>query len=235
MTVDLSDIEQYENGWEWSKSKSKYHFDWSKHDAPGDPWFVPLGRFEGDWTTELEIIRNRSKQDTWAEMDKSRAESTNAPSYIKLEEHDVTRGGAKAETPIIARTEDFSSCPQIQKMADWFGVENAQKNIHTQYTGQQFTLHIDKQWSRCPEDPDRVVRIITMLEDWKPGQFYSYGTYIYSHWRAGDINAYSWQDTPHATANASLWPRSILRVTGLKTDITNKFLAEATADKTYRL
>jgi len=235
MTTNFNDISQYDNGWEWSKSKSKYHFDWTIKDKPGEPWFVPLGRFDGEWSKELELIRNRSKQETWAEMDKNRVKTTNAPSYIKLEEADVTRGGSDIDTPIVARTEDFSDCPLIQKMADWFGVVDAQKNIHTQYTGQQFTLHIDKQWARCPENPDKVIRIIVMLEDWKPGQFYSYGTYNYSHWRAGDINYYSWQDTPHATANASLWPRSILRITGLKSEITENFLAQAGTDKIYNL
>lgn len=235
MTVDLSDIDQYENGWEWSKSKSKYHFDWTIKDKPGEPWFVPLGRFNGDWSTELELIRQRSKQQTWADMDEDRAKKTKAPSYIKLEETDVARGGVAVDIPIIARTEDFSNCPTIQKMADWFGISSAQKNVHTQYTGQQFTLHIDKQWARCLENPDRVVRFIIMLEDWKPGQFYSYGTYNYSHWRAGDINYYSWQDTPHATANASLWPRSILRVTGLKSDITEKFLSNAAPVNIYEV
>jgi hypothetical protein len=74
-----------------------------------------------------------------------------------------------------------------------------------------------------------------MLTDWEPGQFYSYGTYTYSHWRAGDVHIFDWVNVPHATANASRSMRPVLQITGLKTAVTQFLLDQAGPDTLYLL
>ena len=98
-----------------------------------------------------------------------------------------------------------------------------------------FNLHIDKLWDRCIDDPEQVCRITFFLDDWKPGQFYMYGNYVYSHWKAGEAHIFDWPNVPHATANTSNYPRAILQVTGLKTSRTKKILAEAAPNDLFKL
>ena len=67
---------------------------------------------------------------------------------------------------------------------------------------------------------------MVMLQDWEPGQFLMYGNQMFDRWRAGDVHTFDWQNLPHATANASLTPRPMLVVTGVKTEKTRQLLAK---------
>ena len=64
-----------------------------------------------------------------------------------------------------------------------------------------------------------------MLEDWEPGQFLIYGNQQFDRWRAGEVHTFDWQNLPHATANASNIPRSMLVITGVKTATTRELLS----------
>ena len=87
-----------------------------------------------------------------------------------------------------------------------------------------------------PEDPEQIVRLTIMLQDWEPGQFYTYGNIIYSHWRAGEIHTFDWKNVPHATANASNHPRpAVLQITGLKTDRTRELLTNADKNNIFTI
>jgi len=115
--------------------------------------------------------------------------------------------------------------PKINEIAEYFKLENFQKRIHVQTTGQLWNLHIDKLYA-WNEDPSKVVRITIMLNDWEPGQFYMYGNRIYDRWKAGEIHIFDWPNTPHSTANTSYVPRVSLQLTGTRTEDTNKILNE---------
>jgi hypothetical protein len=71
-----------------------------------------------------------------------------------------------------------------------------------------------------------VVRYFVQLTDWQPGHFWSYGNYMWSGWRAGDVSTFDWLNVPHSTANAGHTPRATLQVTGIITDQTRAFLSE---------
>lgn len=58
-------------------------------------------------------------------------------------------------------------------------------------------------------------RFFLALDDWHPGQLFQLGTKTWQGWKVGDIMWYDWQTLPHATANASLHDRPLLRITGL--------------------
>ena len=118
---------------------------------------------------------------------------------------------------------DYTKCPSLQVMTDYFGLNSVKSKLHIQFTGEVLNMHIDKLYD-LDEDPNKVIRIMVMLQDWEPGQFIMYGNEQFDRWRAGDIHTFDWQNTPHATANASNKPRPMLVVTGVKTDVTNRLL-----------
>ena len=69
------------------------------------------------------------------------------------------------------------------------------------------------------------MRIFIQLTDWQPGQFWEYGNYHWTQWRAGSVTTFDWQNLPHSTANAGFEPRVTLQITGVKTGRTMDYLA----------
>ena len=233
------DQDQYESSWEWTRANSRYHFDYTRRDQPGEYYF-PLGRFEGDWSAELaDTMERMTSPITWAtrkyspyynKEDGTQIQST----MIKQEERDLARSGFDVNLQLTDVLEKDDIGPMISKMYEFFAIDNPWVRLHIQKPGQMFNLHIDKLYERS-DDPMDTVRIIVHLADWEPGQFYQYGTYTLSHWRAGDIHTFDWPNVPHATANASHSLRPTLMMTGLKTARTREILAAATADSIYRI
>jgi hypothetical protein len=154
---------------------------------------------------------------------------------LEQEENDLRTTGAPVDLKLTDAVFDISAYPTLTRMSEYFAIEDAKIRMHYQQPGQMFNLHIDKLQERCPDDPERVIRMSIMLTDWEPGQFYLYGTTTYSHWRAGDVHIFDWANVPHATANASRSMRPVLQVTGLKTDRTRQLLEQAGPDVLYPL
>jgi hypothetical protein len=222
--------DEYSSSWQWCVDHSRYHFDNFKIDQPGE-WFRVLGRFEGNWTEE--VAQAQGKPITWATRKfYSNNDDTVSP-MLEQEENDLRTTGAPVDLALTDAVFDISAYPTLTRISEYFGIEDAKIRMHYQQPGQMFNLHIDKLQERCPDNPEQVIRMTVMLADWEPGQFYSYGNYTYSHWRAGDAHIFDWANVPHATANASRSMRPTLQITGLKTDRTRELLAEAGPDKRY--
>jgi len=236
---DLLDPNDFKSNWDWTVAHSEYHFDDSVQDKSGD-WFEVLGRFSGDWSEEHNRLVKSSMPINW-ETRKFYGDSNEKSPMLVQEEYDIALGGGDPKKLMLTNmVEDWTTFPTLYKMMDYFGLEvggarGTKKRAHVQLTGQMFNLHIDKLWDRCPEDPERICRITVMLDDWKPGQFYMYGNYIYSHWLAGEAHIFDWASVPHATANASNTPRAVLQVTGLKTDRTREILKNPSKDRVFKL
>lgn len=237
-----ADFDEYQSNWDWCVERSNYHFDYTKQDQPGE-WFQPLGRFEGDWKSELDVLLNQSahKQITWANR-KDYRDKIYAADQITQEEYDLVSTGAPKDLHLTDRYDYLEDFPVLQKMSQYFGLEGIEGEqfrtvIHIQKPGQMFNLHIDKFWEKIEEgeDPSKIARIMVMLDDWKPGQFYITGTYNYTHWRAGDCFQFDWPNVPHATANASRWPRPLMMITGRKSDLTERIFKNSNAKVTYKL
>jgi len=223
----------YTSSWEWTKERSKYHFDYTRRDQPGEYYF-PLGRFEGDWSEDLaQALDTEKTTSTWATRshgmyyDKITGTAVNSP-MIPQEEYDLVKAGYSTDLKLTDVVERIKIGPSILKMFEYFELEDPWVRLHVQQPGQMFNYHIDKLYDRT-DDPDNVVRIVVFLADWLPGQFYQYGTLPLSHWKAGDVHTFSWRDVPHATANASRGVRPILFMTGQKTEKTRELLANSTA------
>lgn len=238
--IDFENKEDYSSSWDWTVAHSKYHFDYTRHDQTGE-WWRPLGRFKGDWSSELtQAIAQEHHAITWANRKDSpyyqREDGTfEQSSMIEQEENDLRATGAPVDLALTDVVEKDLIGPVLSKIYQTFALENPWVRLHLQQPGQMFNLHIDKLWERCPEEPERIIRIIVNLADWEPGQFYAYGTQTISHWRAGDVHLFDWANVPHATANASRHVRPTMIMTGLATARTKEILAQAHADKIYTL
>ena len=231
---------KFKSSWEWAKAHSKYHFDINKEEKLGD-WFDILGRFEGDWEEETQKLIDNTHPINWATR-KYINGSTTKSVMLPEEKYDIEQGGGNPEElELTSISDNLNEYPMITKMINFLGVEpNANPNkryarAHVQKTGQMFNRHIDKLWDRNPEDPEKICRITIMLRDWEPGQFYQYGNLIYSHWRAGEVHIFDWMNVPHATANASNYPRPAVQITGLKSLRTRELIADASKDRIFKI
>ena len=208
------------SNWEDAKSRSNYHFNKWHTDTDS---VTHLGKFTGGWQTELQEVINDAKPLNWANRRQGTGrENTNI--NVEAEENDLKMAGADPKMTIYRGLKDFTKCPALQKMTDYFALSSVRSKLHIQFTGEVLNMHIDKLYD-LDADPSNVIRIMVMLQDWEPGQFIMYGNEQYDRWRTGDIHTFDWQNTPHATANASNKPRPMLVITGVKTEETNKKLS----------
>jgi len=231
------------------KFAKAYHFDNGQMDARFDTARV-LGRFEGDWKAEVDSIIAQSKPVTFST--RGNTEFTN---FDPPKPDDNTEQGSEGEYEaeffekvgfgegyhnykILNKTNPNRS-NIMQKMIDCFAFGSpTQSVIHVQLTGQCFPWHVDIFQNRGlykSVDKSKLMRVHVLLTDWQPGQWYGYGNYTYTGWKAGDFHTFDLDNVPHYTANASYHPRVSLMVTGMRTDKTDEFLWQAFSNKTVKL
>jgi hypothetical protein len=209
--------------WAVTKQRSQYHFDNSIMDPRWDT-VQHLGNIKTDWTTELQSVIDNSKPVTWRTRGRDNDPLARPDLDYDREEYDLERIGMGKDYIVTNLSYEL---PQLfQRIADQFALDNSMARIHVQTPGQVWNLHLDKLEKWMPADPSQVVRYFVQLTDWQPGHFWSYGNYMWSGWRAGDVSTFDWLNVPHSTANAGHTPRATLQVTGIITDRTRAFLAE---------
>src|SRR6056300_1508550 len=237
----LQPADEFKSSWDWTVAHSEYHFDDNIKDQEGD-WFKVLGRFDNPnmWKEETDrLIKESTKSINW-QTRKFFGDIEDESPMLEQEEYDIAKGGGNPKELMLTNmTDELENYPTLLKMKEHFGVIGDNKEFkvrcHTQLTGQMFNLHIDKLWDRCLEDPEKICRITFFLEDWKPGQFYMYGNYIYSHWKAGEAHIFDWPNVPHATADASNEIRVSLQLTGFKTERTRRLINNASVDNVFKI
>ena len=228
-------LSEFDSLWEWTKSRSDYHFDQWQVDTPGSTVKV-LGRFENTWQDLIPKIKAKSFPATWGNLTTTGGGTQRPVSYEKRGQ-DIAQGGGNIDQIQLTNvTEDPRQFEVFKKIVDYFHLEGpVEPRFHVQLTGQMFTTHIDPTHHRFAGpgadplgpfdyDPMDIVRITVMLEDWQPGQFIIYGNTTYQQWRAGDFHIFDWPNVPHATANASQHSRVTLQITGIRTPETNKII-----------
>tara|TARA_B100000427_G_scaffold329525_1_gene346113 strand:- start:2886 stop:3536 length:651 start_codon:yes stop_codon:yes gene_type:complete len=207
------------SNWQEAKARSTYHF--NKWHTDTDI-VQHLGKFTGGWQTEVQAVINDAKPLNWS----NRREGTGRPDGdVDAEENDLREAGADPKMTIYRGLKDFTKCPTLQRMTDYFALKPVKSKLHIQFTGEVLNMHIDKLYD-LDANPNNVIRIMVMLQDWEPGQFLIYGNQQFDRWRAGDIHKFDWPNIPHATANASNKPRPMLVITGVMTDTTHKILTK---------
>jgi hypothetical protein len=197
--------------WDSRVQKSNYHFDNFKFDKEVDKC-TKLGRFIGDFSSEVSSL----------------IQSINLNTLPK----DVNQ---QAHFQEIISNMSLESTNQLKKIYSLFALENAWSRIHVQMPGQTWNLHIDKLQKMAPDNPWRIIRLVVHLTDWEQGHFWSYGNYMYSQWRAGDVHTFDWQNLPHSTANAGHNPRVSYQITGVLTEQSDEFINRLKRFETYNL
>jgi hypothetical protein len=212
-----------ESSYEKLKAISKYHFNNDIIDPRWDT-VIELGQFKHDWTEEVAQIVASSKPATW-ETRGFKGEGVEVPSEELInEEYDLIQAGVDKD--IIITNLAWKLSDSLQKISDMVALGDVMNRIHVQMPGQVWNLHIDKLYKWFPEDPSCVGRYFIQLTDWQPGQFWQYGNFNWSGWKAGNVTTFDWANVPHSTANAGFHPRVTLQITGIITDKTKVFLEQ---------
>jgi len=235
-------MESYEDWggsrWEFTKSRSKWHFDKSKPPRIGHDSYTPVCRFVADFSDSIAQCLPRTTASTWATRNNFNRDIAEQGLYsASAEENDLIRAGADPGQEVFNRTA-AEDVPLFQRINEVLGLEESMIKFHNQTTGQMLHFHIDNFAAR-PErensfkstdfdhDPARMRRFAIMLADWELGQAWMFGNAVYHGWRAGDCITWEWQDMPHATVNAGWANRPLLQITGRVTDKTNDLLMRA--------
>jgi len=214
--------DEFKSSWDFTKSRSTYHFDSTVQDAP-ESVLTHLGRIEPTWRADMANIIENSKPATW-ETRGYKGEGVLPPREdLIAEEYDISRVGA--DPKMIITHLNWSIPESLKAITAAFGLEDCMERIHVQRPGEVWNLHMDKLQKWSPEDPSRVGRYFVQLTDWQPGQFWEYGNYHWNQWRAGDVSTFDWANMPHSTANAGHHSRVTFQLTGVITDQTRTFLA----------
>ena len=209
------------SSWDYTKERSNYHFDSTRIDSK-DSVVTILGNIKPTWLADLDSIINNSRPATWATRG-YKGEGVPPPREdLIAEEYDLTRAGV--DTNIVVTHLNWVMPDSLKQIADNFGLEDCMERIHVQRPGELWNLHIDKLQKWLPEDPSKILRVFVQLTDWQPGQFWEFGNYHWSHWRAGEVYSFDWQNIPHSTANAGHHPRVTLQMTGIRTPETFDYM-----------
>jgi hypothetical protein len=212
------------SAWEFGKSRSSYHF---RTDIIDPRWDTVngLGKFDGDWSAELEKAITEAKPVS-VHNRRNTFETRPEHTSVKLntaEVADIQNIGGDDQRTIFRINHELG--PTLRKMVDMTGVGDDESRLHIQFPTECFIGHIDRFDLNWPnEKPENLIRIGIMLTDWQQGHFFQFGNYPYQQWRAGDIHTFEYLHVPHYTANCGLTPRVTLFITGIITDKTREFL-----------
>lgn len=105
----------------------------------------------------------------------------------------------------------------VNSTANLFGMYEQTYTVYQMNTLEIMPVHRDHFNTYCRlhnTTPDKVQRVILMLEDWKPGHYFELDGIGYVNWKAGDW--FKWTgDVPHAASNIGIEPRYTLQITGM--------------------
>ena len=207
------------SNWDESKKNSNYHFDNFKNDPHVDKVTI-LGKIAADYTEDVTKLVKNAKPATW----RTRGSSIKPRPEEELlsEEYDLERFGYGKDYVITHL--NWEDTPKIKQIVELFALKDCMHRVHVQQPGEVWNLHIDKLQKWAPESPWSVLRVMIQLTDWEQGHFWSYGNYVHTQWKAGEVTTFDWQNLPHCTANAGHNPRVTLQLTGVITDKTTEFI-----------
>jgi len=220
--------------WEYSKAKSKYHFDPAR-DEDGAPPFRILGHVRGDLKAELERLLKIEKAsgNTFTNRIQVQHGLDIAP-YTREMDLEELRYRGLAEDHCFFHHLSIRQSELFREIAASFAMESSGAGVHLQYPGQSFPYHVDELPGLKRNDPDHwldrrpeaAARFEIQLLDWEPGHVWAYGNSYWKQWRAGETAFHSWRDVPHGTANISRSIRATLQVTGLVTERTRRIIED---------
>ena len=240
-------LEYGKSRWDYEKKRAldnnRYHFDWSKKDKIEDVLMFH-GNVNMDCDYFIKTYGDAALDNAvhWA----TRNKSVGGNYAIDQEVYDIVRSGGDPEGKIYGRANMFTDPKAIALAEGLLGLYDYELKLHSQVCGQLLHMHMDNFAARLDRqntfdeldydvDPKKVHRFVVFLNDWSMGQIWHQGTATYTHWKAGDIISWHWQDFPHGTANMGWDTRYILQYTGRTTDKTWKFIEGTNKDSKHTL
>ncbi len=222
--------------WDFEKKRSlergAYHYDWSVKDKLEDVLMLH-GNVDMDCGYFIKTYGDAAQDNAvhWANRNKS----VGGNYAIDQEVFDIVRSGGDPEGKIYGRANMFTDPKAIALAEGLLGLYDYELKLHSQVCGQLLHMHMDNFAARIDRknslqemdydvDPKKVHRFVVFLNDWSLGQIWHQGTAVHTHWKAGDIISWHWQDFPHGTANMGWDTRYILQFTGRTTDKTWNFI-----------
>lgn len=224
--------------WDFSKSRSSYHFD-PTIPEDDDPPFKIVGRVDGDlayhlgqalqgtngtpngFLNRLKVQNGVGDKPFTADMDRAELE------HLNLKPDHTFFNNVKPVTDVVAKIRDaFGFAPPAPGQSGG--------SFHIQKPGMMFPYHVDEipfvrgnqkdHW--LDQNPFAVARLEIMVYDWQPGHVWAYGNTYWKQWKAGDIAWHDWRSTPHGTANIGRTDRATLQITGWTTEQTRQMIRD---------
>lgn len=232
------DSVNFSSNYEYTKTLSSYHFDSFVVESEGD-YVEFVGRYVGDWSSDLSQLLNKSQEMTWKDLSESKQHpgfKSGVSVTIEQENYDRKLRGLENNHYTQLVLHDYvMSLPTFKKMVDYWELNKVAVRGQVQMPGQCYIMHVDKLWHRNPTDPGKIIRFIVNLTDYSAGQLVQYGNYNLMQWRAGDIHVFDTLNVPHCTSNMSSDARPILVITGIRTVGTDKKLMAASKQSRYTI
>ena len=222
-------LEYGKSRWDYEKQRGlergRYHYDWKQKDNIDE-----VLHFHGNVDMDCDYFINTYGDKAldnavhWA----TRNKSVGGNYAIDQEVYDIVRSGGDPEGKIYGRANMFTDPKAIALAEGLFGIYDYELKLHSQVCGQLLHMHMDNFAARIDRknslqemdydvDPTLVHRFVVFLNDWSMGQIWMQGTATHTHWKAGDVISWEWQDIPHGTANMGWDTRYILQFTGRTT------------------
>ncbi len=209
------------SSWELTKQISNYHFDNFKNDPEQDR-IIRLGHIEPTWADDVAAIVEQSRPSTWKTRG-YKGQGVEAPREDQVAEENDLEAQGYGKDYVITHI-NWQLPDSLKAVVDNFALKDCMSRLHIQKPGEVWNLHIDKLQKWAPENPETILRVMIHLTDWEQGHFWSYGNYVHTQWRAGDVTTFDWANLPHSTANAGHNPRVTLQLTGVRTEATDKYI-----------
>ena len=111
------------SNWEQGKEQSDFHFDWKRHETGGHD-YKWLARFEGDWSKELEVIKETAQPKTWASRGKNYHKDH---PDLEAEQNDLKNAGMDTEQVIFRKVFEFEGI--WKTMIDQLGLTDIKKAL----------------------------------------------------------------------------------------------------------
>ena len=227
--------EGFDSLYEFCKASSYYHFDNNIKDTRlgvcENPLYLPLCRFTGDWSAEIDQLEPLTKPFTFDLRGQPRLQTNNDMEKNDFDNWGYTVDGDKPYIVLDRAKTDLVG--KFGKLVEMFGFNYPQVHrFDIQKPGQMFYYHIDNfgallkskrgdydKFADCDYDQRKMIRMIIMLTDQEPGHVWQQGN-MYLQWKKGDCFTWPWRDVPHGTCNFGHTPRMSLNITGAVTEKT---------------
>ena len=196
--------------------------------------WAPIVKKIDDFAKENKVVENFDTKhtDEWR-LKKQDKQKEFVPFRHNSELVNMRMHGFKKQYQLLEVTLS-DSFPELQEIANLFEFTWEKTDINFQPPSGQFPRHVDflatplkraieydSSVANLPYNPItkspegwRLCRILLALENWSPGQLFSYENYNWTNWAQGDAVNFNFASVRHATSNCSYVNRPLLKISG---------------------